>query len=83
MYLEWVENSYCPRVFKMQEYANLSEAIQACSSIGSCKSIVDYKCDSQEFWTCSEIILPSAAGSCTWMYPTTGIKGNILSHWHN
>ena len=77
MYLEWIENSYCPSFFKIQEYANLSEALNACSSNSNkCKSIVDYECDSQEFWTCSEDILPSALGSCAWTY-NKGIKDII------
>ena len=77
MFLGWIENSYCPSFFKIQAYANLSEALKACSSNSNkCKSIVDYECDSQEFWTCSEDILPSAVGSCTWTY-NIGIKDII------
>ena len=68
----------------MEQYANLSEAIQACSSDSSCTSIVDYECDSQEFWTCSDDLLPSTVGSCTiYVRHKTGIMMKFLSHWHN
>ena len=78
-YLDWTENSYCPSSFKMEEYDNLSEALHACRSNSSCKIIVDYECDNEEFWTCSEGKLPSAIGSCTYQ-DTQGINDNILSH---
>ena len=84
-YLEytWVESSYCPRFYTIQEYNKLSQAREACSSDLSCISVVDYYCGNQSFWTCSVNILPSAVGSCTWTVKKKEINGNILSIQYN
>ena len=75
----WTNNSYCPSFYKIQKYSNLYEALEACSSNGSCRSIVDYDCDSHEFWTCSEDILSSGIGSCTWTSKRRGMKDDNMS----
>ena len=74
-----MKNSYCPNVYKIQGYDRFWEARDACSIDSSCRFIADDYCDNQNFWTCSEDILPSIVGSCTWTLKKTGMTGNILS----
>ena len=78
----WITNSYCPSSYKIQEYGQLSEARDACSSDSSCRSIVDEYCGNQIFFTCSKDILPSVIGSCTWMSKKTGMKRQIRARYN-
>ena len=73
----WANNSYCPSFYKIEEYHQLAEAKDGCSINSSCTSIYDEYCDSQTFWTCSEDILPSVVGSCTWILEKKGMNGHM------
>ena len=74
----WTQGSYCPSFYTMEKYPTISDAQVACSNSSSCRSVVDYYCDNQEIWTCSEDIITSEIGSCAWNLKT-GMNGNILS----
>ena len=67
-----------------QKYHTLYQAQGACSGNPSCKAIVDYSCDGEEFWTCTGGIEDhwDASGiECTrtWKKFVAGINSNTMS----